>query len=226
MRVIQREKESRRRKPPKGAHSKSTTTTTTKRTRPDDCATHSRNRIFPSGKARRRDSNYSPAVASTVVVVIIILYSLLDTPTHTHTHTDTQWHLLMYLFVFSRVFVTLRTQAMSAPKNRMWCPLWSNSSHSPSMRIIAIHKCNCRHNPMLESLWPLLPKKKIYNLTPASCKCFVTSDPHFILIMQQSLPALSTGTNRINMSTKHHPCPLPTYCHPCRWIVQWPRPVI
>lgn len=179
MRVIQREKESRRRKPPKGAHSKSTTTTTTKRTRPDDCATHSRNRIFPSGKARRRDSNYSPAVASTVVVVvIIILYSLLDTPTHTHTHTDTQWHLLMYLFVFSRVFVTLRTQAMSAPKNRMWCPLWSNSSHSPSMRIIAIHKCNCRHNLMLESLWPLLPKKKTYNLTPASCKCFVTSDPH------------------------------------------------
>lgn len=102
MRVIQREKESRRRKPPKGAHSKSTTTT--KRTRPDDCATHSRNRIFPSGKARRRDSNYSPAVASTVVVVIIILYSLLDTPTHTHTH----WYTVTFTNVFVCVFQGLR----------------------------------------------------------------------------------------------------------------------
>lgn len=168
----ERERE-RRRKPPKGAHSKSTTTTTsTKRTRPDDCATHSRNRIFPSGKARRRDSNWRLLSCCCCCYYSVFPFG------HTHTHTDTQWHLLMYLFVFSRVFVTLRTQAMSAPKNRMWCPWWSNSSHSPSMRIIAIHKCNCRHNLISESLWPLLPKKKIYNLTPASCKCFVPLPLH------------------------------------------------
>lgn len=107
----------------------------------------------------------------------------------------------MYLFVFSRVFVTLRTQAMSAPKNRMWwCPWWSNSSHSPSMRIIAIHKCNCRHNLISESLWPLLPKKKIYNLTPASCKCFV---PLYLSILLSNHATISTCSINRDQLHKH-----------------------
>lgn len=158
---MHREKERRRRKPPKGAHSNNNNKGNV---RAEDCATHSRNRIFP----REKSAQARRPLTFALLLSLILLLLLFCLPFSTHTHSNYS-ALLMYLFVFSRLFVMLRMLAMAVPRNRMWYPWWSNSSHSPFMRIIAIR----RYIFPAESPWSLLPKRKIYDLTPASCKCYL-----------------------------------------------------